>query len=86
MENNEFIKKVFEYNKAVFENACNSVLAAQQQAEQLTGETLKSSEFIPEEGKVLTKKWIELSKQAGENYKQAITRGQEQLEGYIESL
>lgn len=86
METNETIKKVLEYNKAIFENTCNSVVAAQQHIEELTGKTLKEAEFVPEESKVFVKKWIELGKKTTENYKQAVTRGQEQLEGYIAAL
>lgn len=86
MENNEAIKKVFEYNKAIFENACNSVVAAQQHVEELTGKTLEEAEFLPEESKVFVKRWIELGKKAAENYKQAVTKGQEQLEGYFAAL
>lgn len=86
METNEIIKKVLEYNKTVFENTYNAVVSVQEQAEELTGKTLETAEFVPEEGKVFVKRWFELGRKTAENYKQAVTKGHQQIEGYIAAL
>lgn len=86
MKTNELLQKTFEYNKTGFERFYNTVTTLQEKAEQLTIESVEGTHFIPEKGKALLQQYIEASKGARENTKQAVTRGHEQIEKLIAAI
>ncbi len=83
MNNIEIIKKTLKFNKKAFENAFKTVTAVQEEGRKVAGEAIEKTEFIPAEGKLAAKKWIEVSKEAGEKFRETVLKGHEQIEKHL---
>jgi hypothetical protein len=83
MIKNDIVKNILAYNKAGFENAFNSLVYIQNQAEGFIEKTLDENTYIPKEGKDLVKNWIKMGKDARDNAKRAVNSGQDQFEALI---
>ncbi len=85
MTNIDIIKKALQYNKAAFENIYTSVSAVQEENRKVAGDVISKAAFLPEEGKAAAQKWLQVSREAGEKFREDVLKGHEQIEKYIEA-
>ena len=71
------------YSKATIETFFKSVAVTQEQNKKIAGEAIEKAAYIPEEGKVVVQKWLNVSKEAGETFRESVLKGHEQIEKYF---
>lgn len=77
---NEMIKQIFEYNRKGVEAIFEATEQIQGKAEALTGQAVEDAGYVPEQGKAFVKQWIETGRKARLGLKEALLKGQEQIE------
>ncbi|MBU1171941.1 MAG: hypothetical protein KKD44_20495 [Proteobacteria bacterium] len=86
MKHTPIIKNIMVYNKAGFENAFNSLVVLQNQAESYIETAFKQNSLIPDEGKSLMKSWLQLVKNTQESARHALLNNHERIKSFMDSM
>lgn len=77
------VKQSLEYNRKGFETIFDAVESFQGKAEEYTDKALEQYAYIPEEGKVQLRKWIEAGRKARTGFRTAVLQGHDKLEKWL---
>jgi len=83
MNANEVIKNIIGFNENLFENTYKTLNVIWDKNQKITEEALEKAAFLPEEVKAMNRKYLEGIKQAGENIREAVLKGNEQLKNQV---
>ena len=85
MDQKQIFKQMIDFNKATFENAYNTVVLLQDQAERMTSTVMDQTTWMPEEGKKAVNEWVKAYKKGRDDIKKSMDHGFEQVENFVQT-
>jgi polyhydroxyalkanoate synthesis regulator phasin len=84
MDQKQFFKQMFDFNKAAFDNTFNAMVMLQEQAERMSNTMLEQATWLPEEGRKVIKDWVDAYKQGRENFKKIVDDNFQKVDEYFQ--
>jgi len=85
MYENDMYKTMIDFNKTVFNNGYEAMIAAQEQSENFMNSYMKNNEFIPKEGQKTVDYWVGIYKEGQKEFKKMMDKGFETFEGLFDN-
>ena len=83
MEPSKIAKQMVDFQKTAFENAFNTVVLLQEQAERVTNTVLEQTLTLPEQGQKVLAEWTKTCKKSRDEFKKAVEAGYQNLDSAI---
>ncbi|MGE4520349.1 MAG: hypothetical protein AB7E04_12675 [Desulfobacteraceae bacterium] len=83
MNANEVIKNIIGFNENLFENTYNTLGVIWDKNQKIAEEALEKAAFLPEEVKSLNRRYLAAVKEAGENIREAVLKGNQHLRNHV---
>jgi hypothetical protein len=78
-----YAKQIIDFQKSTFDNAFDTIVKLQDQAEKMTIDVLGQMPWMPEEGKKAFGDSIKMFKDARNDYKKVVTDGFDKMEEFF---
>jgi hypothetical protein len=83
MNQNDILKQVVQFNKAIFSNTFNSMVMVQDQAERTANKIWEQSSLLPKEGNKLFEEWIKVYKAGRESFRNYTNDAFSKVEAFL---
>jgi hypothetical protein len=85
MEMAKIAKQTMEFYKTTFDNTYGTLMALQEQTQQLIATQMEQTTGLPAEGKQLVSEWMKAYRRGCEDFKRVVDEGFTKFESYIQT-
>lgn len=83
MEMTKIAKQTMDFYKTTFDNTYGTLMALQEQTQQLIATQMEQTTGLPAEGKQLINEWMKAYRRGCEDFKRIVDEGFSKFESYI---
>lgn len=83
MDQKQFVKQVIDIQKNAFDHGFNTIVALQDQAENMMNSFLEQATWIPEEGKDAIIEMSKMYRKGRDDFKKAVNDGYKRAESFL---